>query len=207
MNVCVCGWYYYKPFIEVMNQSTLLMNDIIIIGHKDGDAGDLQKIIIPNIGLEFGAYDFYLKNIWQGGDTLFIHDDNEFDFTAWNKLNLLPQLFDQVFIHENGIAELANGFAHGRAFFCSNRFLNIIKRGGGFWYDTESVEIEIEISKKEKPHNRGIKAFLDCCLKIKAATGWAVAQVVNIPEIKTGWRGQFLNFKPIGGANEIKSES
>lgn len=199
MNVCICGWYYHKPFIKVMNQSMTLMNDIIVIGHTDGDAGNLQKIIIPNVGLEFGAYDFYLKNIWQGGDTLFIHDDTEFEFTAWNKVNLLPQLFDQVFIHENGIAELANGFAHGRAFFCSNRFLKRLKTDDGFWYAKEQIVIENEISKNEKEHNRGIKSFLCYCLKIKAETGWAVAQVVNIPEIKTGWRGRYLNFKPDRG--------
>ena len=133
-----------------MESSLPLMNDIFIVGHRDGYSGNLQKIIIPNVGLEFGAYDFYLKNIWGGGDVLFLHDDTEFDFPAWNKVNILTQLFDQVFIHENGRAELANGFAHGRAFFCSERFLRRLKNDGGFWYDTEPVKIENEISKKEK---------------------------------------------------------
>lgn len=199
MNICICGWYYNNDFIDMMSASLPLMHNIIVIGHRDGDSGNLQKIIIPNIGLEFGAYDFYLKNVWSGGDTLFLHDDTEFDFPAWNKVNLLPQLFDQVFIHENGIAELANGFAHGRAFFCSERFLKRLGKDGGFWYSREPVEIENEISKEEKPHNKGIKAFLEYCLKIKAKTGWAVAQVANIPEIRTGWRGRFLNFKPDRG--------
>jgi hypothetical protein len=199
MNVCICGWYYNKGFIDVMNRSLSLMHDIFIIGHRDGDAGNIQKVIIQNVGLEFGAYDFYLKNIWGGGDVIFIHDDTEFDFTAWNKINLLGLFFDQVFIHENGIAELANGFAHGRALFCSERFLTRLLKDDGFWYAKGQVVIENEISKEEKEHNRGIKSFLNYCMKIKAETGLAVAQVVNIPEIRTGWRGQFLNFKPDRG--------
>ena len=195
MNVCICGWYYHKPFIGAMNSPPPFRHNIWVVGHRDGDAGKLQKVIIKNMGLEFHAYDHFLKNIWAGGDTLFIHDDTEFKFTAWDKVELLPQLFDQVFIHENGIAELALGFAHGRAFFCSDRFLTRLSNDGGFWCDDENPEIDYEISTQEKTHNRGIRSFLHYTQKLKANTGWPVCQVVNIPEIRNGRRGEFLNFK------------
>jgi hypothetical protein len=79
-----------------------------------------------NGGLEFGVYDYFLKNIWDGeSDVLFMHDDIRIhDISFFDKVSKIPH--DQAFIFKSELEEIQNGRIHGRCFFCSKRFLKLL---------------------------------------------------------------------------------
>jgi hypothetical protein len=169
MEICVAGWYFEPHFLEKMSE----VNDkyrVTIVSHlpdawEDYHLNGLRVIPVPNIGLEFGCYDHYLKNLWTGrDDVLFIHDDTKIKnsdvFDGISRVGV-----DCAYIFRDMAEEKANGGKHGRAIFCSKKFLafiinyecmceqskdredvhhnpgTILKGQGshtGFWYDREN---------------------------------------------------------------------
>ena len=100
MKICIVGWYFFESLYASLKEVNK-KHEVTIISHKgwecspeeNGDSKDLSLTsdpeaveareflescglnykIIPNIGLEFGAYDYYLKNCWdKESDVLFI---------------------------------------------------------------------------------------------------------------------------------------
>ena len=54
--------------------------NMTVVAHREGPQLNIRTITRPNIGLDWGAYDFYLKNCWQGAtNVLFIQDDTRLD--------------------------------------------------------------------------------------------------------------------------------
>jgi hypothetical protein len=124
MQICVVGWHGHKD-LYVMLQS--IAYPVVVISHKeDNDYLNLHTKNIPNIGLEFGAYDYYLKNIWEGGSVLFMHDDMIID-----DVSVFDEIFrlkcDCSYIFRDSAEHMANGGKHGRTIYCSERFLEVIK--------------------------------------------------------------------------------
>ena len=178
MNICVAGWYYSKDFLDMVN------GKCFVVGHKPNPAAD---VMIPNVGLEFGCYDWYLKNKWQSGDVLFIHDDNEI---TENALDLIASLDrDQVFLFTSQQEAMANGMAHGRAFFCSEKFLKRLKEDGGFWFD-EGNHGDIEPTSANKPnyHNSAIQIFRQYLMSLPKE--YTVNRMAIVPGLKCGYRGR-----------------
>lgn len=131
MEICIAGWYFDKKFLGVMdfiNRET--KHSVYIISHlpanNNGDVGSLIVESIPNVGLEFGCYDYYLKNVWNGSnDVLFIHDDTNIkDPVVFDSIADLG--VDCAYIFRDSAEEKANGGKHGRAIFCSKRFLDFL---------------------------------------------------------------------------------
>ena len=158
-------------------------HSVFVVSHKE-KKGDQY---IPNVGLEFGCYSWYLNNKWESGDTLFIHDDIEITEAALDEIAKIP--FDQCFLFASKEECDANGKAHGRAFFCSDRFLKKLKEDGGFWYD-EGNHGDIPATTSDSPnyHNSGIITFRAYLKSL--GDKFTVEQVGVVPGLKCGYRGR-----------------
>src|SRR5574343_2002076 len=76
MKICVCGWNFNPEF---MRQLELVHKKypVVVVSHRNRPIR-LPHVYIPNVGLEWGAYNYYLKYIYDGkGKVLFTHDDND----------------------------------------------------------------------------------------------------------------------------------
>lgn len=150
MNICVAGWYFhdrcYRALMEVKDKY-----NVVVISHNT------DKIPIrwlqfhcfgaPNVGLEFGAYDFFIKMVWPKfkEDTLFMHDDVSIDnisvFDSISKLDL-----DQAYIFRSKQEEVNNGGKHGRAIYMSTKLITFLLQ----WNRTNRHSASME-----DPHNPG----------------------------------------------------
>ena len=129
MKICVAGWDYQKDYLWALRQAHKEF-DVIIINHRPelpaAVFNGIVLISIENIGLEFGCYDYFLKTCWDGkSNVLFTHDDMRVDDpSVFKKISQLDD--DQAYIWRDKAERVANGGKHGRAIFCSARFLNFI---------------------------------------------------------------------------------
>jgi hypothetical protein len=147
MQVCVCGWYFNEKCLDVLKDITSQF-PVTIIAHKDKLPkkyhGHFEYIVRKNRGLEYGAYDHFLKNAWKGDDVLFMHDDIEISpiLDDW-KIAPPGDIFevvskfkdDFVYIFKNETSWRECFGVHGRAMFASKRFLKRLLDSGGFPYD------------------------------------------------------------------------
>jgi hypothetical protein len=130
MEICVCGWYFFPELTASLDQ-VHLSYPVTVISHKDCDIPHSFPIIrVPNIGLEFGAYDHFLKNVWSGkDDVLFMHDDASIsDIKVFDRISGLnkDEAIDQAYLFKNENEEKNNGGKHGRAIFISGRLLKFM---------------------------------------------------------------------------------
>lgn len=147
MKICVNGWYFERNLFSNTFKKISEDYEITVVTYhqrangsivKEYDELPIPEVIdsyvkesgvthykIPVAGLEWGGYDFYLKNIWdRQSNILFMHDDiviynsNVFDIIKQE----LKDYF-QAFIFRDEVEELANGRIHGRGVYCSKDFL------------------------------------------------------------------------------------
>jgi len=148
MNICIAGYYFTKDLINNLH-SAAKKHKIHFVCHQSPNGTKLPSgvhaTVIPNIGLEFHAYNHYLNNIWAGGKTLFMHDDVYVDD---------PAVFDSIenvdvdcaYLFRDNCESRANGGKHGRLILMSQRFMDFVK----------NFECDCEWCKeKPDPHNSG----------------------------------------------------
>jgi len=145
MEICIVGWYFDLTLLNIMK---LVKFPVTIVSHKKVDKkvyNGFDFVEIPNIGLEFGAYNHYLMNLWKGNNVLFMHDD-----ISLNSIRVFKEIaalkHDVAYIFRDKAEEKANGGKHGRSIFCSSRFLSFVK---DFTCDCEWCK------EKEDRHNEG----------------------------------------------------
>jgi hypothetical protein len=180
MRICLAGWYFHNPLSDALQETR---HDVFVVSHKPGRG----RVAIPNVGLEFGCYDWYLKHEWKSGDVLFMHDDLEVTEKALMIIANINR--DQAFLFSSEEEAKANGYAHGRALYCSEKFLRKLKEDGGFWYD-EGNHGDIRPTTADGPnyHNAGIltfRAYLQTLPK-----DYSVGRYAFIPGLKCGYRGR-----------------
>jgi hypothetical protein len=148
--------------------------------------------LIPNVGLEFGCYDYFLKDRdigWYSGPVLFIHDDTEITEAALDAISRMT--VDQAFLFSSAADAEANGKAHGRAMFCSEKFLTRLKSDGGFWYDERPCDgkpIPATTATEPDWHNAAIQVFRAYVESLPDE--FTVNRVAIVPGLKTGYRGR-----------------
>jgi hypothetical protein len=126
MNICIVGWYLYEDFYRQAKAAEKHYPAIVVSHRVGGNYCGLPFIEIPNIGLEFGAYDYYLKNMWDAySDVLFLHDDSNVSSVGFfdECAALKEKNIDQSFIFSSDEQARNNQKFHGRCFYCSARFL------------------------------------------------------------------------------------
>jgi hypothetical protein len=190
VNICVAGWYFHELLIGQLLGSKHLA---CFVSHRIPSGTDLHGLdfeLIPNVGLEFGSYDWFLKNKCGSGPALFMHDDTEVLESA---LDLISQMtVDQAFLFSSEADAQANGKVHGRAIFCSEKFLARLKADGGFWYDERPCDgKEIPPTTADSPdyHNSAIQVFR-AYLGSLPKDEFSVGHVAVVPGLKTGYRGR-----------------
>jgi hypothetical protein len=144
----------------------------------------------PNVGLEFGCYCEYLFHEWKGGPALFVHDDTDVTEAALDAIAAMT--VDQAFLFASEAEAAANGNAHGRAIFCSEKFLTRLKVDGGFWYDerpSDGKPIPATTANEPAWHNTGIQVFL-AYLQSLPQDEFSVNNIAIVSGLKTGYRGR-----------------
>lgn len=125
MHICLVGWYGHQDLYELLGSCGF---PVTVISHKkDNDYLGLPTINIPNLGLEFGCYDYFIHNVWprRKGNVLFMHDDMVVeDKNVFKRISKLEH--DCAYIFRDYAEHRANGGKHGRAVFCSQRFIEVI---------------------------------------------------------------------------------
>jgi hypothetical protein len=198
MNICVVGWYWDKDFYSVVSGAKK-KHSIIVVAHREPTIKKIpvSYVVIPNIGLEFGCYSHYLTDIWTGGDTFFLHDDTRI---AGSKVfdKISETKFDCAYVFRDRFEEEANGGKHGRAIFCSDKFLEYLKSNGGFWYDKENFGYTGHKGQKRPNRkdgspinfNVGIHTFHKTLGKIRnKKIGLNVVNKIYFQEFEAGRRG------------------
>jgi hypothetical protein len=198
MEICICGWHYHQPFYEKITKAKDKFN-MTVVAHREGPQLGIRTIMRPNIGLDWGSYDFFLKNCWYGAtDVLFIQDDTEIDdMEELNRISSIP--CDQVFLFSDEEEAAYNSYGHGRAFFCSRDFLFEIIKDGGVYYDkgnTGYIAPGHFLATQPPPgcrhHNAGIHAFMKQIEQIKTALpSLEVFGALYTPGLRFGRRGGF----------------
>jgi hypothetical protein len=188
MNLCVAGWHFHEPFLQALEASE---HPSIWVCHREPPKGfTFHYASLPNVGLEFGCYDWYTKNQWESGPVLFLHDDTEITEAELDAIAAMT--VDQAFLFSSEAEAAANGKAHGRAIFCSEKFLTRLKADGGFWYDerpSDGKPIPATTANEPAWHNTGIQVFL-AYLKSLPHDEFSVNNVAVVPGLKTGYRGR-----------------
>jgi len=147
MKICICGWYFNEKFLDALK----MLSDkfpVTIVANRDElpekYVGCFDYHVRENRGLEYGAYDYFLTNIWDGDDVLFMHDDMELLPIMKNFEILGPEIIfetvsrfkeDLVYIFKNEASRKDCFDIHGRVMFASKRFLQKLRDCGGFPWD------------------------------------------------------------------------
>ena len=140
IGICVVGWYYFSKFYKQLEGSEF---EVFVVAHRYNKILDKHKLkyfVKDNVGVEYGAYNYYINNIWKKGyDVFFMHDDIDF------------LKFDDVIFSNYKILKKKNidnaSIVHGRHvsyserfFYMSSKFTQImVEEYGGVWYDKENL--------------------------------------------------------------------
>jgi len=206
MKVCVCGWYYMESIYRDLKE----VNEtypVFVVAHKaDKILGDFDYQLRENVGLEWGAYDWYLKNEWDGvSDILFMHDDVRLrpTFSEYNTVPItkifrsiehLSAEYDQVYIFRTLQEKKENFGLHGRAFLASAKLLrHLLEQEDGIWYDANNTGHTMGPTPEWCEHyNEADYKFRDTLLKIDSlGTGMSVNNSVILPPFDCARRGKF----------------
>ncbi len=206
LDICVCGWYLDKyddfymslhrlngkyPVFVVSNRESDYLNNI-----------DLPFAIRENTGLEWGAYNHFLMNVWKGENgVLFCHDDITLNPTAVEGAIHPPEyLFDriaelkvdQAYIFGSRHEDVENYGKHGRMVYMGRDFLKRVKEAGGFWYDAKNQGYTSgeDAELKEKYGCFGYNAGINCFHDQVAKLGGDVHRKVYIPSFSLARRGE-----------------
>jgi hypothetical protein len=207
MNICVCGWYgrefddFYMTLYKAHKKCP-----VTVVAKKEDPYWEemaLPYVVMDNVGLEFGAYDYYLRNIWQGGSTLFTHDDVKLlpiirDFKTAPMENIFEKFaeipYDQAYIFTNRAEDVFGHGIHGRVIFMSDKLLNHIKPEG-IWHDQHNQGIT-DHSQSKYNYNAGISKFDEMMVEA-GKQGFTTKVKVYAPAYWSGYRGKLTDWEDL----------
>ena len=197
-NICVCGWYYNPEFMKALVAASKGYN-VMIVAHRPNFYYGLPYTEIPNVGLEWGAYAHYLLNYWNGGNTLYMHDDTYVAPTFFDSVNVLADMkLDQAFLFSSGAENAYNSGGHGRCIYMSEAFQNVFKERVGFWFDmgNHGFIADGHYTATKPPdgcshHNAAIHRFMRALPGIRKEHWLEVNQKINTELLTNGRRGKF----------------
>ena len=150
MMICVCGWYYYPDLLGILDQVVReRKHKVWIVAHRYNpilENYSIDYVIRANRGVEYGAYDYFIKNLWDyKSKVLFMHDDVEIQ-PIMRDYKMLPKtaLFDSLekvevdlgYIFEGAFDELRNFGIHGRGILMSPKCIQyLLDHNDGIWWD------------------------------------------------------------------------
>lgn len=201
MKICVCGWYFNEGFMRDLER-VHKKYPVVVVSHRNKPIR-LPHVYIPNVGLEWGAYNYYLKYIYDGKDKVFFtHDDNDIeDIGVFDELAKCD--LDVGFVFRNADESEWAFERHGRAIVMSEKFLNFCKKEkfslknpdtgekflqDGFWYDKNNYGYIGDDKKIDC--NKGIEFFASFLKYLEDNNkGFRFGTIFN-DRIKLGFRGE-----------------
>lgn len=195
MKICICGWYYQEEFYNELKKSKY---DITIISNKSEVPESISKmfnniVIRKNIGLEFGAYNHYVKNNEVDDSILFLHDDTLITIEQINQIEESCRCLDQAYIFANYDEQKKNGGKHGRCIYMSAKFLNYLKtEHSGIPYDERNNGYNGTSKNPEGlDYNESINRYHRLLGRIRdKKLGFKILYRIHIKDIKLGRRGK-----------------
>jgi len=207
MNICVCGWYgrEFDSFYMTLYKAHKKCPVTVVAKREDPywEEMALPYVVMENVGLEFGAYDYFLQNIWTGGSTLFTHDDVKLmpiirDFKTAPMENIFEKFaeipYDQAYIFTNRAEDVHGNGIHGRAIYMSDKLLSHIKPIG-IWHDQANQGITDHSSGKYD-YNSGIARFDELMGEAKEQ-GFTTKVKVYSPAYLSGHRGKIKDWEEL----------
>ena len=195
MQVCVCGWYYPRDFYECLRAAAERF-DVLVIANRPGDSQGLNTIERENVGLDWGAFSFFVDHNWDGkSNVLFLQDDTSVRERFWHEAEQIA--YDQAFIFRDE-TDFERAYSHGRAHFAGAEFLALVVAEGGIWFDSGNRGfVAAGYSWTETPppgaldHNAGIRAYTDLVKRIGAENpDLLVNRQIYSDNLQLGRRGQ-----------------
>jgi hypothetical protein len=189
MKICICGWYFYTPFLKTIRDSPY---SAYVVKNREGDTCDLPGEMSDRMsetggrGLEFGAYQQYLMKHWDGSsDVLFMQDDGTITPEALMDIENLAHRrdIDQAFLFRDEYEEFVNGGHSGRAFWMRANVVGKFKAAGGFEVDWDNTG-----NTEGRQANGMIHAFAKT-MSSNYRCGW----IGIIPGLQMGRRGWIPN--------------
>lgn len=129
LSICIVGWYYWSEFYNFLKRISKKY-DVFVIAHRHNEILDRLKLkykVVKNVGLEFGAYSWFMENVWDGkSSVIFMQDD-----VIIKEDKVIGKLFKKS--RESGLDFIKWGYDRkkspgGRCIFCSRKILRFIKK-------------------------------------------------------------------------------
>lgn len=186
MKICISGWYFHKPLLKAIARAHFY--PALVVGHRKRPTYGLPLVLTPKgCGLDFGCYQQYLMNEWDGkSDVLFMQDDGEIhDEGALHDIDRLSTKaeIDHAYIFRDEYDEFANSGHSSRAMWMRGSLLTALKAGGGF-----SVDWENEGDTKGRQANWALGIF-HAEMQTRPKCAW----VAIVPGLHMGRRGYIAN--------------
>jgi hypothetical protein len=132
-KICIVGWHFFDKFYKKIEKSSV---DTHIVAHRYNsilDRRNLNYSVVQNVGLEFGAYDWYIKNVWdKKSGVLFMHDDVFIEKT-FDLNNFFKLCGDADYVMFRNGSKVSGG---GRCIYLSGKMISLlVKKYDGIWFD------------------------------------------------------------------------
>lgn len=132
-KTCIVGWHFFDKFYKKIEKSSV---DTHIVAHRYNsilDRRNLNYSVVQNVGLEFGAYDWYIKNVWdKKSGVLFMHDDVVID-KSFDMKNFFKLCGDADYVMFRNGSKVSGG---GRCIYLSGKMISLlVKKYDGIWFD------------------------------------------------------------------------
>jgi hypothetical protein len=139
-DICIVGWYFWDKFYKKISSSK---SSLHVVAHRYRETIENYNIsysVKKNIGLEYGAYDWYIKNKWNGkNNILFMHDDIDIKGGGESIDDLINYCNKFDVVHVTGVNEPRNIKYSFRCIYFSGRAVKQwLKDFNGFWYDEKN---------------------------------------------------------------------
>ncbi len=190
MKICVCGWYFHRPLLELVRDSRF---EAFIVKNREGDTCGIPSALSTSVvetgvarGLDFGPYQDYLMHHWDGqSDVLFMQDDGMMTPQALEDIFDLSNNkdIDQAFIFRDEYEEFVNGGHHGRAFWMRANVMAKFKGAGGFEVDWDNTGNLVG-----RQANGMVHAFAKT-MSVHTRCNW----IAIVPGVHMGRRGWFAD--------------
>jgi hypothetical protein len=213
LSICICGWYFYPELLKLVAGLPADEYNSMVVSHSHGNTHGVDSVMRDNQGLEFGAYSYFVDNVWDHiSNVLFIHDDIDVRPSFFQRASEIK--YDQAYVFENE-DDYRQNLAHGRVIFATASFLEHVRNSGGIWYDRGNRGfIAKGNSWTEKPpagckdHNAGIRAFMALANEIGKREKMQVNMPVYMNDVTLGRRGKLTTKAgQQGGSPEAKGDS
>jgi hypothetical protein len=207
MKICVVGWYYYESFYTFLEMVAGRF-PVTIVAHQKNFISPLPTVEKPNVGLEWGAYNHYLMNVWDGKDeVLFTHDDVDLKSSKPFDEVACIKGYDCVFIFRRTQDVRMDLGGHGRCLKMSPRLMDFLRNhkcrcnywkrtsGGNFhtglYYDESNTgKVEREQYDGKLEVNAGIQHLMFVLKELEKdkSKKWKFGSV-TVPSYNYGFRG------------------